>query len=179
MAKLTTEEFIKKAREVHGDKYDYSKVEFVNSKEKVTIICLEHGEFKQTPQKHLSGQGCIKCHRVSIAKRYSLGTEKFIEKATAIHNGFYDYSMVEYVNSHTHVQIICPIHGAFPQDPASHLRGHGCPFCADVENGKKRRKWTYEKCQEEAKKYKTKTEFQKGNPGAYVFARKNGALPPF
>jgi len=179
MAKLTTEEFIKKAREVHGDKYDYSKVEFVNSKEKVTIICLEHGEFKQTPQKHLSGQGCIKCHRVSIAKRYSLGTEKFIEKATAIHNGFYDYSMVEYVNSHTHVQIICPIHGAFPQDPASHLRGHGCPFCADIENGKKRRKWTYEKCQEEAKKYKTKTEFQKGNPGAYVFARKNGFLKSF
>ena len=179
MAKLTTEEFIKKAREVHGDKYDYSKVEYVNSKEKVTIICPEHGELKQTPLKHLSGQGCIKCHRVSIAKRYSLGTEKFIEKATAIHNGFYDYSMVEYLNSHTHVLIICPIHGVFPQDPASHLRGHGCPFCADVENGKKRRKWTYEKCQEEAKKYKTKTEFQKGNPGAYVFARKNGFLKSF
>ena len=179
MAKLTTEEFIKKAREVHGDKYDYSKVVYVNSKEKVTIICPEHGEFEQPPQKHLSGQGCVKCHRDSIAKRYSLGTEKFIEKATAIHKGFYDYSMVEYVNSHTYVQIICPIHGVFPQNPASHLRGHGCPICADVENGKRKRKWNYEKCLEEAKKYSTKSEFQKGNPGAYIYARKNGFLKKF
>ena len=90
MAKLTTEEFIKKAREVHGDRYDYSKVEYVNNKSKVCIICKEHGEFQQIPQKHLAGQGCIKCHREAMAKRYSLGKEKFIEKSNAVHNGFYD-----------------------------------------------------------------------------------------
>lgn len=177
--KLTTEEFIKKAREVHGDKYDYSKVEYVDNKTKVCIICPIHGEFWQSPEKHLSSQGCKKCHHESIAKQFRLGKDKFVEKATAIHNGFYDYSAVEYVNSHTKVQIICPIHGVFPQDPASHLRGHGCPFCADVENGKKRRKWTYEKCQEEAKKYKTKVAFQKGYPGAYLYARKHGFLKSF
>ena len=75
--KLTTEEFIKKAREVHGDKYDYSKVEYVGNKAKVTIICTEHGEFLQSPHKHLSGHGCEKCFRESIAKRYSMGREKF------------------------------------------------------------------------------------------------------
>ncbi len=179
MTKLTTEEFIKKAREVHGDRYDYSKVEYVNKKTKVCIVCSEHGEFKQSPQKHLAGQGCIKCHHASLAKRYSLGRDKFIEKANSVHHYFYDYSAVEYINSHTHVQIICPIHGAFPQDPASHLQGHGCPICADVENGKRKRKWTYEKCQKEAKKYRTKTAFQKGNPSAYRYARINGFLKSF
>ena len=179
MAKLTTEEFIKRAREVHGDRYDYSKVEYVNNNTKVCIVCPEHGEFTQSPHKHLSGHGCTKCHHASLAKRYSLGREKFIEKANSVHHGFYDYSAVEYINSHTHVQIICPIHGVFPQDPASHLQGHGCPICADVENGKKKRKWTPEMCHDEAMKYKTKTDFQKGNPGAYIYARKHELLDKF
>ena len=135
MAKLTTEEFIAKAKMVHGDKYDYSKVEYVGQKAKVCILCKEHGEFLQTPYDHLSGHGCIKCHCKAMARRYSLGKEKFIEKANAVHRGFYDYSEVEYVNGHTKVKITCPIHGIFEQDPASHLQGHGCPFCADVENG--------------------------------------------
>ena len=179
MSKLTKEEFIKRVQKVHGDRYDYSKVEYVDTKTKVCIICKEHGEFEQSPQKHIAGQGCIKCHRASLAKRYSLGKEKFIEKATALHNGFYDYNAVEYINSHTHVQIICPIHGTFLQDPASHLQGHGCPFCADVENGKKKRKWTYDTCYEIAKKYRTKVAFQKSNPGAYRYARINGLLDSF
>ena len=78
MAKLTTEEFIAKAKAVHGDRYDYSKVEYMGIKTKVSIVCKEHGEFLQSPQKHLAGQGCIKCHRKAMAKRYSLGKEKFI-----------------------------------------------------------------------------------------------------
>jgi hypothetical protein len=179
MHKLTTEEFIAKAKAVHGDRYDYSKVEYVDNKTKVCIICKEHGEFEQSPKKHLAGQGCIKCHRKSMAKRYSLGKEEFIEKANAVHNGFYDYSEVEYVNGHTKVKIICPIHGIFEQDPASHLQGHGCSFCADIENGKKKRKWTYDTCYKEARKYKTRTEFQRGSSGAYIYARKNGYLSKF
>ena len=179
MAKLTTEEFIAKAKAVHGDRYDYSKVEYVGQKAKVCILCKEHGEFLQPPYDHLSGHGCIKCHRKAMARRYSLGKEKFIEKANAVHRGFYDYSEVEYVNGHTKVKITCPIHGIFEQDPASHLQGHGCPFCADIENGKKKRKWTYESCREVAKGYKTRTAFQRGNPGAYVFARKKGLLEKF
>ena len=179
MSKLTTEEFIARAKAVHGDRYDYSKVEYVDSKTKVCIICKEHGEFWQSPEKHLAGQGCVKCRREAAAKRNSLGKEKFIEKANSVHNGFFDYSEVEYINGHTKVKIICPIHGIFEQDPASHLQGHGCPFCADVENGKKKRKWSYVSCFKEARKYKTRTEFQRGSAGAYIHSRKNGYLSKF
>ena len=61
MPKLTTEEFIAKAKAVHGNRYDYSKVEYVNSKTKVCIVCKEHGDFWQSPIKHLHGQKCAKC----------------------------------------------------------------------------------------------------------------------
>ena len=109
MAKLTTEEFIAKAKAVHGNRYDYSQVKYVDSKTKVCIICKDHGEFWQSPEKHLSGQGCEKCFRESLTKRYSLGKERFIEKANVVHDGKYDYSEVEYVNSLTPVKIICPV----------------------------------------------------------------------
>ena len=175
----SVEDFLKKAKSIHGDKYDYSKVDYVNKKTKVCIVCPTHGDFWQSPEKHLFGQGCDKCFRKSIAKQYSMGRDKFIKRANTIHNGFYDYSGVDYVNGHTKVKIKCPIHGFFMQDPASHLAGHGCPVCADVENGKKKQKWTPENCQEEARKYKTKVEFQKRSAGAYNYALGKGILETF
>ena len=179
MSKLTKEEFIKRVQKVHGDRYDYSKMEYVGYKLKVCIICPKHGDFWQSPGKHLSGQGCEKCFRETIAKKYSMGRDKFIEKANTIHNGFYDYSKVNYVNIHKKVTINCPIHGVFTQEPGSHLAGHGCPICADVENGKRKQKWTHKNCIEEARKYKTKVEFQKGNAGAYKYALGKGLLGTF
>lgn len=179
MAKMTTEEFIKKAQEVHGDRYDYSKVEYESMLTKVCIICKVHGEFLQSPKKHLSGQGCKECFRTSLINRYSLGKDKFIEKANAVHNGFYDYSKVNYVNAHTYVTISCPLHGPFKQLPSSHLRGHGCPTCANILIASKNRKWTSESCYEEAKKYKTKVEFQKENAGAYKYASEKGLLKTY
>ena len=173
------EDFLIATKTVHGDKYDYSKVNYINKTTKVCIICPKHGEFWQTPYKHLTGQGCEKCFRASLSKRYSLGQVKFLEKANEIHHGFYDYSLVEYVNSSTYVNIICPLHGVFPQVPSSHLKGHGCPKCADIENGKRKRKWTSETCREVAQKYKTKVEFQKGHPGAYLYARRHRLLETF
>lgn len=176
---MTFEEFIQKAKAIHGDKYDYSKVEYVNTITKVSIVCPVHGEFLQSPKKHLYGQGCSKCHHISLANRFSLGQDEFIKRANLIHNNFYDYNEVDYINVHTHVKIICPSHGMFKQAPASHLKGHGCPVCADIINGNRKRKWTNEKCIAEAKKYTTKTSFQKGNPTAYLYARKNGLLNHF
>ena len=176
---LPAEDFFISAKAVHGDKYDYSRVKYINKKTKVCIVCPVHGEFWQSPQKHLSGQGCEKCFRESLAKRYSLGKEKFIEKANAVHNGLYDYSEVEYVNSLTPVKIICPVHGAFMQNPHNHLAGHGCPKCADVEKGKRRRKWTFDTCYKEARNYKTKAEFRRGSYGAYIYASKKGYLSKF
>ena len=123
--KLTTEEFINKAKQIHGDKYDYSKVEYINNQTKVCIICPKHGEFWQIPSSHLIGIGCPKC---SGTKK--LTTEEFISKAKQVHGDKYDYSKVEYVNAKTKVCIICPEHGEFWQTPSSHTQKKGCPFCA-------------------------------------------------
>ena len=123
--RLTTEEFIERAKKIHGNKYDYSKVEYINAHTKVTIICPIHGEFKIRPYALLHGQNCPKCSHKSTA--YS--TKEWIEEAKKVHDDKYDYSKVEYVNNHTKVCIICPIHGEFWQRPLGHLMGKGCPNC--------------------------------------------------
>ena len=121
----TTEGFIAKAKSIHGDKYDYSKVEYVDSKTDVCIICPEHGEFWQNPQVHLNGHGCPTCTQPNR----NMTTEKFIAKAREVHGDKYDYSKVEYINTKTDVCIICPEHGEFWQSPDAHLRGAGCAIC--------------------------------------------------
>lgn len=131
--KSTTEEFIEKARAVHGDKYDYSKVEYKGNKIKVCIICPIHGEFWQRPNDHLSGYGCKLCANFENGERCKSNIDEFIKKAEQIHTGKYDYSKVEYINNHTKVCIICPIHGEFWQIPNLHLLGHGCPYCANCK----------------------------------------------
>ena len=123
--KYSLSDFISKAKLIHGDKYDYSKVEYVNSQTKVCIICPEHGEFWQTPSDHLFGYGCCRC----IRENYNLSTEEFIKKAKLIHGDKYDYSKVEYSSWFKKVCIICPKHGEFWQMPAKHLIGQGCPKC--------------------------------------------------
>lgn len=121
--RLTKEEFIQRAEILHGDKYDYSKVNYINYSTPVIIICSEHGEFAQMPSKHLSGHGCPSC-----ANR-NMTTEKFIQRAQAIHNNKYDYSKVVYTKAKEKVCIICPEHGEFWQEAESHLQGVGCPKC--------------------------------------------------
>ena len=127
------EAFIKKARKEHGDKYNYSKVEYVDSDTKVCIICPnpEHGEFWQRPSSHAQGKGCPKCANESTSERCRLSKEDFIKKAREKHGNKYDYSKVEYVDSNTKVCIICPNpeHGEFCQKPSKHLQGQGCPKC--------------------------------------------------
>ena len=125
MAKFTTEDFINKARKIHGEKYDYSKVEYINSQTKVIIICPEHGEFEQTPSDHLSGSGCQKC-----GKKY-MDTNYFIEKAQKIHGNKYSYLKTKYVSSYIPIIITCQKHGDFKQNPNGHLDGNGCPKCSN------------------------------------------------
>lgn len=117
---LTNNEFIKRAKEIHGNKYDYSKVKYKNSTEKICIICSNHGEFWQRPSEHLKGSGCYTCanKRKGISSKSDLNT--FISKANEVHNNFYDYSVTEYKNSKSKVCIICPRHGAFWQSPNAH-----------------------------------------------------------
>ena len=131
--KLTKEDFIKKAIEKHGDKYDYSKVDYVNSKTKVCIICPKHGhgEFWQIPNNHLHGKGCPRCANKATGERCRLSKDEFIKKANNTHEGKYNYDKVEYVNAHTKVCIICPKHGhgEFWQTPHNHTKGKGCSKC--------------------------------------------------
>ena len=131
--KLTTEEFIKKANKKHNGKYDYSKVEYIDSHTKVCIICPEHGEFWQEPANHLSGQNCPKCALIEVHTNQSNKKEGFIQKAKEIHGDKYDYSKVEYINNHTKVCIICPEHGEFWQKPIHHTQGKGCPYCGGTK----------------------------------------------
>lgn len=129
--KLTTKEFIKKANKVHKNKYNYSKVVYVNSKSKVIIICPEHGKFCQTPDCHTNNkQGCPKCSIIKVIEKLKSTTEEFIVKAKKIHSNKYDYSKVNYMGANNKVIIICPTHGKFQQTPDSHLQVHGCQKCA-------------------------------------------------
>ena len=126
----TLEEFIKKAKEIHNNKYDYSKVEYINNHTKICIICPEHGEFWQTPCNHLSKKGCPKCRNEKVKNVRRKDKNTFINDARKVHGDKYDYSKVEYINSNTKICIICPKHGEFWQAPNSHLQNVGCPKCA-------------------------------------------------
>lgn len=119
----TNEEIISQFVNVHGNKYDYSKVEYKGSTIKVCIICPQHGEFLQRPSDHLSGYGCPRCRSLRM------NTESFIQKAREIHDDKYDYSITEYDGCRKHIKIKCNKHGIFEQMPYKHLQGHGCPYC--------------------------------------------------
>lgn len=128
--KLTTLEFIEKAKLVHGNKYDYSSVNYINYKIKITIICSKHGKFEQQPGNHLIGQNCPICANKLKNKNTKLTTEKFIIKAKLIHGEKYDYSKVIYGSSNIEkVKIICSEHGEFEQQPKLHLQGKSCIKC--------------------------------------------------
>lgn len=138
MKKLTTAEFIERAKKIHGNKYDYSKVEYINTNTKVCIICPKHGEFWQKPIHHLSHKGCPICGKEKIQKssieKNKMASRNFIEKSKKIHGDKYNYSKVVYIHSHKKVCIICPKHGEFWQEPTNHLQGNGCPKCAALVN---------------------------------------------
>lgn len=124
--KLTTESFINKATEVHGNLYDYSLVKYTSAKDKVKIICELHGTFEQNSNNHLKGSGCPKCFG-----KFTSNYKDFSEKARTKHNDLYEYPLFEYKSAHTKAPIICKVHGLFHQSPANHLQGQGCPKCAD------------------------------------------------
>ena len=159
--KLTTEEFIKRAREVHGDKYDYSKVIYVNSYAKVCIICPEHGEFWQNPRGHLSGQGCPLCAKESRYLIRQKDKAYFVEKARKKHGDRYDYSKVVYTKAKNKVLIICPEHGEFWQTASMHLQGNGCPKCGIIKYSNLNRKSTEAFIEESKRKWGDKYDYSK------------------
>ena len=141
--RMTLEEFIEKARKIHGNKYDYSKVNYINAYAEVIIICPIHGDFKQEPTNHLSGCGCLKCGIEKLTDKLKLTLEEFIEKANEVHGeGRYDYSKVKYIDMKTEIWIICHNHDRpykFHQRPDHHLSGHGCKKCMGEKLANERR----------------------------------------
>lgn len=127
----TNEQFIEKAISVHGDRYDYSLVNYVNTKTKVKIRCKTHGVFEQTPNSHTceKASGCPTCGREKANSKITSNIESFVKKAKGIHGNKYDYSLSQYKNTYTDLKIKCPIHGVFEQTPHSHLKGRGCKLC--------------------------------------------------
>lgn len=129
---MNTNEFIKKARIIHEDKYNYDKAEYINTNTPVIITCPEHGDFEQTPKSHLTRKrGCSKC-ATEKNKGPRITTEEFVNRAKAVHGGKYDYSKSVFVGALEKLIITCPIHGDFEQQAASHLSGKGCRQCANI-----------------------------------------------
>lgn len=134
--KLTLETFIEKAKAIYGGTYDYSKTEFKNRNDIITIICPVHGEFPQRASIHLDEKhGCPKCGMENRTHPHKKTTKQFIEEARSIHGDYYDYSLVDYKTSHTKVKIVCPVHGVFSLHPYAHTNDQkqGCRQCGYVK----------------------------------------------
>jgi hypothetical protein len=139
MKRHTTESFIIKSKEIHGNKYSYEKSIYNGSFNEIIITCPIHGDFLQTPANHLRGCGCGKCAVDYRTNKRKFTSEQFIEKAKKIHGDKFDYSKVEYVNKRTKVCIICNECGnEFWQRPGSHLQGKGCKRCSSNKLSKER-----------------------------------------
>ena len=123
---LGLDEFLRRARSLHGERYDYQHVKYSTNGTSVRIVCPEHGEFLQTPAKHLIGRGCQKCGGTARRSRAD-----WLALAAAKHKAKYDYSRVpERITGVDPVPIVCPEHGEFKQSFKLHtLRGYGCARC--------------------------------------------------
>lgn len=122
--KKTTEQFIFESKNIHDDKYDYSKTIYINANTKLIITCKDHGDFEQVASLHLTGSGCPKCPTTGLKT-----LEEFIQESNALHNNLYDYSKSAYINNNTKLIITCKKHGDFLQTPSKHLSNQGCPVC--------------------------------------------------
>ena len=127
--RLTTAEFIKTARKVHGRKYDYSKTKYINANSRVVVTCPRHGDFKPFAANHWKGHGCARCAQISGGLHQRLTTQQFLQKAKQIHGNRFNYRNAVYVTAKRKIEIVCRIHGIFEQAPYSHLAGNGCPKC--------------------------------------------------
>ncbi|CAH9012620.1 putative protein of unknown function DUF723 [Vibrio phage 141O35-1] len=148
MRKLTRQEYLEKCTIVHGSRYDYSKVKYVNGRSLVTITCNHHGDFQQIAKVHALGSGCPKCANNVVGS-----ASEFERKAASVHGKRYDYSRVIYKGRHVKVVIDCEKHGMFEQTPHAHLRGEKCIACSKEESTHNTKKTTSHFCAEMTSKY--------------------------
>lgn len=176
--KKTTEQFIQEAKEIHGEKYDYSLVDYKGTHTKVLVVCPEHGKFLSRPNDHIKkGAGCPSC--VGLARGC---TEQFIKQAMQVHGTKYDYSHVKYVNVHTKVTVMCPKHGPFEITPKSHIsQKSGCVPCSYEQRGSVRRKTTEQFIKEAQKIHGDNydyslVQYQRNNKKVKIVCKKHGVF---
>lgn len=127
--KLTNEEFINRAKSILGDNYSFEHTKYFDNKTNVIITCKEHGDFLRKPKDLLYyEEGCPYCKNTKISKTKSFTKQQFIKKAESKFGLLYNYALVNYINNHTKINIICKKHGIFSILPYYFLR-IGCPFC--------------------------------------------------
>lgn len=131
--KLTVENFIERCNPLHNNKFNYNKVNFKNTKDKVIIGCPIHGDFKQTVESHLRGADCKKCSDNNRKPPKRSTTEEFIEKSNIVHDNYFNYTKTVYVGVYDKLTITCPVHGDFQQQPNNHLTGYGCGKCGRIK----------------------------------------------
>jgi hypothetical protein len=165
MKKLTTEEFILRAKQIHNNKYDYSKSIYLSSKDKIEIICPLHGSFWQNSHSHLNNKGCSLCYKSTRGQsKKEKSKQSFVKNASKIHHDFYDYSLSNYENAYKKVAIRCPIHGLFYQSPNAHINNkNGCRKCRYIKSAKSNTYTTKEFIDKANQKHNNKYIYTKTN----------------
>lgn len=154
---LTTEEFIRRAKAVWGDRYTYEKSVYTTSKAKVVVTCPIHGDFDTIAYDFLKGHGCPDCGIEKVKQKRRISQDEFIAQCKATHGDYYDYSQTVYQGKRKKVTIICRKHGPFEQWPTNHMYGQGCPLCkfeeASVRNAKSKEQFIKEACKVHGNRY--------------------------
>lgn len=172
--RVSFEEFEINAKGVHESRYTYDSTSYIKISEKVRINCPEHGWFIQNASSHINQkQGCPDCGRERQSQKRQLGIETFLERARNVHGTKYDYSNVNYLNQIKKVTIICPIHGAFNQEPQNHLTGSACPQCAIIDQHKLQMKEVEDFVQDSIKTHGEKYDYSQVD---YQGGKKNGKV---
>jgi len=136
MRRSTTPEFIQAAWVKHSGYYSYEKSVYVDNSTEIIVTCPIHGDFPTTPSNHKQGSGCYECGIIFNANNLRKTLKQFKVDATTTHRGIYKYSKVIYTGAKTKVIVTCPKHGDFPTTPDNHIRGKGCPTCANLNRNK-------------------------------------------
>lgn len=133
--RITQEDYITECKNVHGNRYDYSKTTYIKARSRLTIICRVHGEITVHAHKHMKGSNCPSCSSIARGRKIKDTFDTVVAKANRVHNNKYSYPVQKYINTKTPAIISCPIHGEFSQRFDSHVNaGHGCPSCSRIKD---------------------------------------------
>ena len=177
-ATYTQDDFLRKARQHHGDKYDYSLAVFVTTLLKVIIICPDHGRFEQKAHLHMTGSMCRQCRILKTAAiRLATARDAFVTKAKELHNSKYTYTNTQYKHSLQKVIITCPVHGDFEQLPSNHLQGYGCSKCAVDNTRLSQREFIDLALNKHGKQYDySETKYITANAQVTIICKKHGSF---